>query len=370
MLTNFGRLQSEQMLTWSLRFWRQARDLSFINKFTGTGENSMIQQITELKKDSKGSTQAVITLLADMKSDGIAGDSQLEGNEEALSQADCIITLDQLRNANINEGRMADQNSVVQFRGASKNALAWWAVDRIDQLAFLTLSGVSYARNTDGSLRVGSQLSKLKFAADVTAPSAKRRFRWNAAEKELEDGGASNQLTAADTPSYAMLVKMRAKAKAKRIRGLKGNGGEDLYHVFLHPYAMEKLKLDPDYLANLRSGYVRSESNPLFAGGVVTVDGLVIHEYNHVYNTTGLASGAKWGANGTVEGCAVLFCGAQALAFADIGNAEWDEREFDYGNRQGIAIAKITGFLKPQFPTIYEGDTLEDFGVMVTYVAM
>jgi hypothetical protein len=33
----------------------------------------------------------------------------------------------------------------------------------------------------------------------------------------------------------------------------------------------------------------------------------------------------------------VLFCGAQALGMADIGNPEWVEKGFDYDNQQGIS---------------------------------
>lgn len=65
----------------------------------------------------------------------------------------------------------------------------------------------------------------------------------------------------------------------------------------------------------------------------------------------------------------MLFCGAQALGFADIGNPRWVEKEFDYDNKHGISVAKILGFLKPQFPSIYEDGNTEDFGVINVYVA-
>lgn len=367
-MTNFARLTEEQKTAWSLDFWKRARNSSFVQKFTGTGPNSMIQRVTELRKDEKGA-RAVITLLSDMQGDGVAGDRQLEGNEEALLSHDRVITMDQLRDANVQEGRMADQKSIVNFRTTSRDMLAYWISDRIDQLAFLTLAGVTYARGTNGVLRPVSDLPNLEFAADVTAPSANRRLRWNAATKSLVTAAATTDVTATDTPSYAMLVELKAYARSRYMRGLRGDGGDEMYHVFLSPQAMAKLKLDPDYIANLRNAGKRSDSNPLFAGGVTTVDGLVIHDFRHVYNTSGLASGSKWGSAGTVDGCSVLFCGAQALAMADIGNPYWNEKEFDYGNRKGIAVGKILGFLKPTFPNIYEGGSTEDFGVINCYVA-
>ena len=41
--TNFGLLTDEQKTAWSLDFWKQARNLSFINKFLGKDSNAVIQ---------------------------------------------------------------------------------------------------------------------------------------------------------------------------------------------------------------------------------------------------------------------------------------------------------------------------------------
>jgi hypothetical protein len=133
---------------------------------------------------------------------------------------------------------------------------------------------------------------------------------------------------------------------------------------------MARLKLDPTYMQNVRSAQKRSSDNPLFSGGdAVMIDGIVFHEYRNVYNTSGAAAGSKWGNLGAIDGCQVLFCGAQALAMADIGNPEWVEKGFDYDNQQGVSTSKILGFLKPKFNSIYAGNTTQDFGVISVYVA-
>jgi hypothetical protein len=109
-LTNFGTLTGDQLQMWSRDFWRVARNQSFINQFAGSGSNAMVQRVTELTKNQKG-TKANITLLADMTGDGITGDNTLEGNEEALRAFDISIELDQLRFANRIAGRMTDQKN-------------------------------------------------------------------------------------------------------------------------------------------------------------------------------------------------------------------------------------------------------------------
>ena len=171
--TNFAALTSEQKTVWSMDLWEQARNYSFVNQFLGKDANSLIQHITELKKSEKGA-RAVITLLADLEGDGIAGDRTLEGNEEAMKSYDQVIRIDQLRHANRHEGRMADQKSVVEFRNNSRDVLAYWLAERIDQLAFLTLSGISYAFKNNGAARTGSPFPGLAFASAVTAPSSLR----------------------------------------------------------------------------------------------------------------------------------------------------------------------------------------------------
>jgi N4-gp56 family major capsid protein len=367
MLTNFGLLTNEQKTIWSKDMWHHARNYAFVNKFLGNGSNSMIQHITELKKSEKGA-RAVITLLADLEGDGIAGDRTLEGNEEAMKSYDQVIRIDQLRHASRHEGRMADQKSVVEFRNNARDALAYWLADRIDQMAFLTLSGVSYAMQNNGVARTGSDLQFLEFAADVATPTSMRRLRWDSANNALVQSGATSAVTAADTVSYKLLVLLKAYAKTQYMRGIRENG-EETFHVFLTPQAMAKLKLDPDYIANLRYAATRGDSNELFTGGTVKVDGLYIHEFRHVYNTSGAASGSKWGAAGAIDGCQMLFCGAQALAMADIGDATWVEKGFDYDNQQAISTGKIAGFLKPRFNSIYSGNTVQDFGALSVYVA-
>lgn len=363
--TNFASLMPEQKLVWAKDCWKIARNNSFINQFAGKSANSMVHRITELKKSEKGA-RAMVHIVADLVGDGVTGDYMLEGNEEALFAHYQEIGMDQLRNANRSSGRMSDQRSVIEFRETSRDKLAYWMADRMDQMAFLTLSGVPYTYTNKGALRpvkaTGQNLSDLEFAGHVTAPTAARGLRWDATTGLMTDGNAN--LTTSDKISYKTLVQLKAYAKDQYIRGIRSKGNEEIYHVFVSPQGMASLKLDADYLANVRSAGVRGGSNPLFAGTTsVMVDGLVIHEFRHVYNTMGAASGSKWGSGGTVDGQRVLFCGAQALAMADIGAPIWSEDKFDFDNQGGIAVGKIFGFKKPVFKSPVTGNP-EDFSVI------
>jgi len=373
--TNYGTLTGDQLQVWSRDFWRVARNMSFVNQFAGSGQNAMVQRVTELTKSNKG-TKANITLLADMTGDGITGDNTLEGNEEALRAFDITIELDQLRFANRVAGRMADQKTVVNFREQSRDALAYAMADRMDQLAFLTLSGVAYTSKNNGALRAtsssaGHELVDLEFASDVSAPTTNRHRRWDATSGLV--AGDTTAVAAADKISYECIVNLKAYAKDQYIRGIRGAGNDEVFHLFVTPSQMKDLKLDSDFLANVRNAGVRGSANSLFAGSSsLMVDGVMVHEFRHVFNTGGATAGTssnagdagyKWGADADVNGARALFCGAQSLAMADIGLPEIVEDTFDYENQAGISVGKIFGLRKPKYNTDVTS-SVEDFGVV------
>ena len=363
--TNFAALTDEQLTVWSRDFWREARNKTFIMRFAGDSSNSMIQRITELRKTTDGA-RAVITLVNEATGDGVVGDNELEGNEEALSSSDMVIQLDQWRKAHKNAGKMSEQRSVVKFRAEAKDHLSY-AVSRVmDELAFQTLSGIAYTLRPNGAARTG-QLPLLKYASDVAAPTGQRHRRWDATGGLL--AGDTTAVEAIDLPTWNMLVDAKAYAVNNYIRPIRSDDGVEVYNVFMSPDGIAALKKDPAFQTMWREAQKRGETNPLFKGtkhggkSGIYVDGLNILEYRNVFNTRGAASGSKWGAAGAVDGQRVLLCGAQALAFADIGGAEWDEKDFDYGNRQGISVGKIFGLLKPQLFSTY-AQSKQDFGVL------
>lgn len=374
-MTNFGKLTEEQATVWARDTWREARQNSFfLSNFAGEGPNAMITRIPELR-EVKGAARAVLTLVPDLEGDGVVGDNQLEGNEEEIKAYDQVVEYDQLRNANRLEGRMADMRSIIRFRETSRDLLAYWLAQRIDELVALTMSGISYAYKTNGALRVGSQFPQLSFARYVTPPSANRHFRW-----DVDSGGNSLQpgntasLSPVDVPSWEMLVEIKAKATDLNIRPIRTEDGVEVFNVFMSGAGIRHLKKDPDFINAWTHAQKRGDGNPLFKGtrrGGSTgffIDGLNIMEYQNVFTTRGAPSGSKWG-DGTVDGQRIIVAGAQALGAADIGLPRWVEKDFDYDNSPGISIAKLFGLLKPVWRSSQTG-TNEDFGLFVVDTAI
>lgn len=357
-LTNFAALTPQQKIVWSRDVWKQARDQMFIKKFIGNDENSVIQRITELTKTEKGE-QVIMHLVADLVEDGVIGDNEREGNEEAMQSYSQLINIDLLTHSVRNKGKLAEQKTVIKFREMGKDRLAYWLANRTDQLAFLAMSGISFANQNNGSARTNSPFPNLSFAADVAAPSARRSLMWDGNALAMSVTGS---ITSAYLPSYKMIVDAVAYAKEQYIKPLMANGKE-YYVMFVQPGTLAALKKDADYQRAVVTGMERGEKNPFFTGATVTIDGVAIHEHRLVYSTKGAAPGSKWGSGGNINGTRTLLCGAQALGFADLGAAEWNEKEFQYGSQQGINIDKMMGILKPKFYSIYS-KSVEDFGVL------
>ena len=70
--------------------------------------------------------------------------------------------------------------------------------------------GVGFGKTNKGANRVGSDLTNLEFAADVSAPTANRRLRWDGTAKTLVANAATTGLAANDTQTWNMLVQLKA----------------------------------------------------------------------------------------------------------------------------------------------------------------
>lgn len=356
--TNFAALTPQQKIVWSRDLWAAARDQMFIKKFIGSGDNAVIQRITELTKTERGE-QVIMQLVADLVGDGVIGDNEREGNEEALQSYSQLINIDLITHSVRNKGKLADQKTVINFREMGRDRLAYWLANRVDQLALLTLSGISYAYQNNGAARVNSPFPNLAFAADVSAPTANRALMWNGSALVASNTAS---ITTAFVPSYKMIVDAVAYAKSHYVKPLMA-GGKEYYVMFVQPGTLAALKKDADYQRAVTNLALKNgEDSPFFTGGTVTIDGVVIHEHRLVYNTKGLANGSKWG-GGSVDGTRTLLCGSQALGMADIGVPEWNEKLFQYGSQQGINVDKMLGLVKPKFYSIYD-KSVEDFGVI------
>jgi N4-gp56 family major capsid protein len=359
--TDFAALTDAVKRTWAGELWVAYRDNSFwfANGFIGASQkdfNKPIYRVTELTETERG-LECVMQLVLDLEQDGTVGDAKLDDNEEALVNDSQIIKIDMLRHGVKNKGEMSEQATVIRFRSEAKEKLGFWLPDKLDELMFLTAAGRSYSLKPNGATRTNSQLPNLRFASDVAAPSTNRI-------KYAGSATGEDSLTSTDKMSWNLLINARQFAVRNGVKPIRDRG-KDYYIVVLSPEQVRDLNLDPTYQTIVSRASEKGSSNPLFQNALATVGGLVLYEHRKVYNTTGLASGSKWGSGSTLDGAQAIMMGSQGLGFATIGNAFWRESDkTDYGNRPGIGYGRKVGILKPKFKSPSNSGAREDFGVI------
>lgn len=356
--TDFGALTAAQKKVWAGKLWLQFRDESFwmSNGFVGTNMNTPIHRVTELTKTTRG-LECVMQLVNDLENDGVVGDNELTGNEEAMVNDAQTISIDMIASAVKSKGKMSEQATVIRFREQAKDKLAFWLPDKIDELMFLTVSGRAYTLKPDLSTRVNSELPQLSFASDVKAATTNRIKHAGTATSEAT-------LTASDKMSWSLCVTAKTFARRQGIRPIR-QGGKEYYAMVMSPEQRRDLILDSTYQTIVSRAAERGSNNPLFKNALSVVDGLVLYEHRKVINTSGLSSGSKWGSGGTVEGAQATLMGAGAMGFTTLGGGEWTEADkTDYGRKPGIGYQQCLGILKPQYKPTKSAAAREDYGTI------
>jgi N4-gp56 family major capsid protein len=329
-MANSAGHASLQPELWRKQMMADARDQLFINRFMGTSEQSMIQELTDLSVE-KGN-KINFGLGMKLSGDGVTGDSEMEGNEEKMTDYEEDITIDQIRNAVRLTGKMDEKKTVYDMRMRAKNSLADWMAEYIERDMFYKLCG-----NASGT-----------FANTPTAAAATR---------SIFAGGQSavGSLTTAmkmDT-KVLDLAKQTALLASPRIRPLRINGKEH-YVAILHPYDATNLRQDPVWNQAQREANVRGEENPIFSGALGIYNGIIVHEHEYIYRTND-GSGSAYVARN-------VLCGQQAGVIAWGQKVGWVEEYKDYKNKFSVCCGAIFGTLKPMFNSL-------DYGALTMFTA-
>ena len=124
---------------WRKQLFQDVRDTLFMTRFIGETEQSMVQELTDLKAQ-KGNT-INFGLGMKLSGSGITGDSTLEGYEEAMTDYQTSIVIDQLRHAVRLTGAMDEKQNAYDMRMSAKNRLADWWAEKIDRELLAKLGG-------------------------------------------------------------------------------------------------------------------------------------------------------------------------------------------------------------------------------------
>lgn len=340
-VTSYGVNAPEAVKLWSKRLAREVKKATYAGKFIGTGDDALIQERVEAKKDAGDRIR--ITLRMQLSGDGVQGDGTLEGNEEALTTFTDDLLLDQLRHAVRSAGEMSDQRVPWSVREEARAGLTDWWATRYDVSAFNQLCGFTPQTDT-------------KFTGNNAVTAASRIVRQGGVAND-ESLSSSNKFTV-DTIDAAVAV---AKTASPMIRPIRYEGNE-YYVVFLHPFQVRDLRQAQSAAwydiqkARIQGG--EKDANPIFKGSLGVWNGCILHETNYVTQGVNSSTGA---ADADVR--RAVLCGAQSLAIGfgkgdSFESMNWQEETFDFSNQFGVAAGAIFGLKKLRFNS-------QDFGTIV-----
>ena len=324
---------------------------------TGTDENKVIQIVRELKKCS-------IPLVSKLNGSGVRGSTQLSGSEEALSNYAYLLTPTYHRNGVLIDNEEREKSEFDLFKEARPSLMNWIMETKRDQCiqAFGAIEAGGTYYNYGGTAASG--------ATGSTAATAGNMDTWNTNNTDrILYGTATSNYSAGDhTASLAAvastetldaatveLLKRKAMDADPLIRPIMVKGDEPWFVYYVGKYDFRNLRNDSVMSQANREARARNLDNPLFAGGDLLWDGVVIKEVpdldKFIDSTgSGLWDGV-WGANCTGDDLRTadtssarismgFFCGAQALGFGIGRTASFKRRkEDDYEHLNGVAIS-------------------------------
>ncbi|MDR1695593.1 MAG: N4-gp56 family major capsid protein [Endomicrobium sp.] len=357
---------------WSTDLFFEALEGNWFAKagLMGEGTNNIVELKSDLKKEQGEKVR--FGLVYNLEGEGVEGDYMLEENEEDIKTSYFDVLVDLKRNAVRSKGKLADQKAAVNLRKQFKSSLSGWMQDiAITRQIFLKLGGVQNLtlKNVNGKAYSASakwsNTPNPVPTSDILAGKGKRYL--NSVE------GALASITAADviTPGMINVLKSMAELAEPKILPLEVEGGK-YYVLLVHPYQFAELKTNAIILDGFKYAADRGKNNPIFAGGdTFHYDGVIVksHPFVPYLNPADLANKnfediADEQSQAATPIARAIFCGRQAAAFAQCKNSEgWEEKGFDYGNKQGVATGLLGGIAKTHFDGV-------DFGVIVLDTAV
>lgn len=331
------------------------------NRFTpymGTNENAIIQLKEDLtRKPGDRLTFATVRALGG----GVRGNTVLEGNEAELDSRSMAVRVNPLRNAVIITD-WEEQKSAISLRDAARPGLMNWSKELMRE--DIIIAGKSIP-NTAGVMVPYETATAAERNAWLANNSDRVLFGSSVAN--AASGVMATALATVDntndklTASVVSLAKRRAQMASPRMTPFRTRrGDQEWYVMFCNPLSFRDFSQDPVVVQANRDARERNvDTNPLFTGGELVWDGVIVKEIpemglplaataNFIGQTGGILQGV--GTAGIDVGFNFL-CGAQAfgVAWAQRLRSTTDLR--DYGFRHGVGVQEIRGVEKLMFGT-------------------
>ena len=316
--------------------------------------------------------QVIFELDMPLASAGGTDDSDIEGNEEAMSFFNFPVTIHERNHGVRSAGKMTDKRSAVKIRSKAAFAIARWSAEQVEDDMIWGLSGIGNQNTYPG------EGTSAILTVNEKAPSTTRI--WFGGQtvagvviEETTDlliGDASSS----DYENYLFgtkiidIIKIRAQLAFPKFKPISIAG--KFYYVYIgHPLqykAMRDETGNAGWTLIQSNANIRGLANPLFTregtgpermfNGIVGVwNDVILLESERIETRTGGETFDNVTAihanivSGTSRVARGLFMGAQAGLLG--WGQPWKrlERNFDYFRKPGTATDGIYGFSKTRF---------------------
>lgn len=341
---------------WDDKFFMEYVRENRFKRYMGTDENAIIQ----LKEDLtvKPGNKVTFASVNKLSGSGQTGNATLEGNEEELDTRSMAVTVAPLRHA-VAVTNWDEQKSAIDLRNAAKMALKLWSMEKM-KTAIITalgsINGTAYA-SADATARnawVVDNVDRVQFG----------KLKSNYSTTHATALGNIDNTDDKLTPEAISLMKRIAQTASPAIKPIRLREDEEWFVMFANSRAFRDLSLNSTMTQANRDARPRDiDSNPLFTGGSLVWDGVIIREIPEIEVLTGVGAGA-------IDVAPVYLCGAQALGVAWAQRTKTTTQVSDYGFRNGVGVQEIRGVEKLIFGS-GSGDTddLKDHGVVTGFFA-
>ena len=336
---------------WSNRFWTEyVRENQFAPYF-GKSMNAMIQVREDL--EAKPGDSVVFPFVRRLVGAGVTGNQILEGNEELLNARSLKLQIGVIRHA-VAVSEWDQQKSVIDLLQGAEDALKVWALEKIKADLILSLT----AMTADGDVQI-PYASATTGQRNAWMVNNADRVLFGASKANAVSGVMATALATLDTTNDKMtgatlsLAKRLARTANPRIRPISVkkqsiNGmaasSEEWFVVFMPSLVFRDFRSDPAVLAANTNAMERGLGNPLFTGGDLLWDGMIVREIPELPVIAGAGASA-------VDVAMTMLCGAQALGVAWAQKTKDITNRRDYGFMTGVGVQEMRGIGKLRFGT-------------------
>lgn len=312
-------------------------------KYMGVSLSSMIQ----VKKDllARRGDSVTFATVRRLVGAGVTGNTILEGNEEILDQRSLKLSVQPIRHA-VAVTDWDESKSAFDLREAARQALINWEMEKMRGDIILALSQVSSNPAVPYVTATAAQRNGWLVANQdrVRVGNSAANAATGVLATALGNLGTGDKMTGA----LLSLGKRQAQTAGPHIRPIQNDdeNDEEWFVVFMQPRVFRDFRNDPPVLASNKDARPREGAkwmeNPLFAGGDLMWDGMIVREIPELPVLTGVASGGG-------DAAATFICGAQAIGCAWSQTFKSTTNVRDYGWAHGVGVSEIRGIGKLQF---------------------